>query len=142
MYHRYATYPVLFDVHVMIMFLLHPVVCFMLHVSVTPCLYRALCFVVDNDVPMRCTICVDVCHFIACFCACIGVVFMLHVILPAMLHPCHVTCSASVCFYTQNDPHFDPLAIFDPFWRTEKTMLPFGHPQKYPVFSVEGSPTL
>ena len=47
-YPRYTTCSVLFDAHVMIMFLLHPVVCFMLHVSVTPYLYRALCFVVEN----------------------------------------------------------------------------------------------
>ena len=124
------------------------------HVSVTPCcvfhvacfcytcLYRALCFVVENVFHAlhhlrTCMSCLS-----SVFCACIGVVFMSHVIhllcyIYVMLHALH-----RCVFIPQNDPispHWPFLTLFGVL---KKTMLPFGHPQKYPVFSVEGSPTL
>ena len=115
-YPRYTTCSVLFDAHVMIMFLLYPVVCFMLHVSVTPCLHRALCFVVENVFHPFAFICVHACHVYHPFSAHVPVLFSCHMsfyllcYIHVMLHALH-----RCVFIPQNDPHFAPLAIFDPF---------------------------
>ena len=125
------------------------------HVSVTPCcVFHVACFCYTLFIS-----CVVFCCWecVSCVASSAHMHVMFIIRFLRMYRCCfHVTCHFT-CYVTSMScymlcigvflyPKMTPISphwpFFDPFWRTEKTMLPFGHPQKYPVFSVEGSPTL